>query len=416
MREPVFRLPAFDDLPLRRATARMSTLVTSLSSEQAAAAHAGPDGAFLIAAGPGTGKTYTAVERFCWLVEQGVAPDRILAVTFNDRAADELRERITTELARRRPELGAQVMDGAWIGTFHGTCARLLEEFAYLVGAPRELRVLDDAGQRLFEQALIAKLSSGVAAPLDPDSFTALGVEELDELLRLGLRFVLKLKGRGIRPESFHKRAHELHLENWPVTPEGNGSGNPQLAAKAEREAIDVLHLIYSTYETSLAESGLRDFDDLILAVIDALERVPEFRARCRARFRYLLVDEFQDTNRTQLDLIRLLAADGFGNVSAVGDAKQSIYGWRDAEIENIRSRFPGRRLPLTHNRRSYQGILDCATDFIRRDADFAAEPDLVATRGGGVRPVTVVMAPDSRLEARSVAETIRRLHRSGRP
>ena len=396
----------------------MSVRVSSLSAEQAAAAHAGPDGAFLIAAGPGTGKTYTATERFCWLVEQGVPPDRILAVTFNDRAADELRERITTELARRRPELGPQMMDGAWIGTFHGTCARLLEEFAYLVGAPRELRVLDDAGQRLFEQALIAKLSSGAAAPLDPDSFVALGVEELDELLRQGLRFVLKLKGRGIRPDQFHKRAHELHLHHWPGVSDGNGEqqgGNPNLAARAEREAIDVLHLIYRTYEESLAEAGLRDFDDLILAVIDALERVPEFRARCRERFRYLLVDEFQDTNRIQLDLIRLLSAEGFGNVSVVGDAKQSIYGWRDAEIENIRSRFGGRRLPLTHNRRSYQEILDCATDFIRRDPDFEAEPELVATRGSGGRSVTVLMAPDSRTEARSVAESIRRLHRSGR-
>jgi ATP-dependent DNA helicase UvrD/PcrA len=395
----------------------MSVLLTSLSAEQAAAAHAGPDGAFLIAAGPGTGKTFTATERFCWLVDQGVAPDRILAVTFNDRAADELRERITAELARRRPELGGQVMDGAWIGTFHGTCARLLQEFAYLVGVPRELRVLDDAGQRLFEQALIARLSSGAAAPLDPDSFVALGVEELDELLRLGLRFVLKLKGRGIRADQFHKRAHELHLTHWPAS-SGNGNdadGNPVLVARAEREAIDVLHLIYTTYEDSLAEAGLRDFDDLILAVIDALERVPEFRARCRERFRYLLVDEFQDTNRIQLDLIRLLASEAFGNVSAVGDAKQSIYGWRDAEIENIRSRFPGRRLPLTHNRRSYQEILDCATDFIRRDPDFASEPELVATRGSGGRPVTVLMAPDSRTEARSVAESIRRLHRSGR-
>ncbi len=396
----------------------MSVRVTSLSAEQAAAAHAGPDGAFLIAAGPGTGKTYTATERFCWLVEQGVPPDRILAVTFNDRAADELRERITAELARRRPELGAQVMDGAWIGTFHGTCARLLQEFAYLVGAPRELRVLDDAGQRLFEKALITKLSSGAAAPLDPDSFVALGVEELDELLRQGLRFVLKLKGRGIRPDQFHKRAHELHQHHWPAEAEGSGeqrAGNPNLPARAEYEAIDVLHLIYRTYEESLAEAGLRDFDDLILAVIDALERVPEFRTRCRERFRYLLVDEFQDTNRIQLDLIRLLSADGFGNVSVVGDAKQSIYGWRDAEIENIRSRFGGRRLPLTHNRRSYQEILDCATDFIRRDPDFEAEPELVATRGSGGRSVTVLMAPDSRTEARSVAESIRRLHRSGR-
>jgi DNA helicase II / ATP-dependent DNA helicase PcrA len=383
----------------------------TLSPEQNAAAHAGPEGAFLIAAGPGTGKTATAVERFCWLVEHRVPAGQILAVTFNERAADELRTRITDELMARRPDLGPEVLDGAWIGTFHGICSRLLDEFAYLIGSPRELKVLDETGQRLFEQRLVARLRSGEAAPLDPDSFTALSVDDLDELLRSGLRFLLKLKGRGITPARFHQRALELHAQHWdnPV------DATARQAAHAELEAIEVLHLVYQTYEEALAAGGLRDFDDLILEVIDALERVPEFRRRCRERFRYLLVDEFQDTNRIQLDLIRLLAADDFGNVAVVGDAKQSIYGWRDAEIENIRSRFGGKRLPLTHNRRSFQEILDCATAFIRRDPDFADEPDLVATRGAGSWPVTVVMAPDSRTEARSVAETIRRLYRGGR-
>jgi ATP-dependent DNA helicase UvrD/PcrA len=383
-----------------------------LSPEQSTAAHAGPSGAFLIAAGPGTGKTVTTTERFCWLVEQRVAPDRILTVTFNDRAADELRQRITRELKERRPDLGPEILDGAWIGTFHGVCARLLDEFAYLVGAPREQRVLDETGQRLFEQSLVARLRSGEAAPLDPDSFTALSVEDLDDLLRSGLRFLLKLKGRGITPDRFRVRALELHAQQPGALPPNPGGNDP---AQAELEAIEVLHLVYRTYEDALRTEGLRDFDDLILEVIDALERVPEFRKRCQERFRFLLVDEFQDTNRIQLELIRLLAAENFGNVAAVGDAKQSIYGWRDAEIENIRTRFPGRRLPLTHNRRSYQEILDCATDFIRRDPDFAGEPDLVATRGGGERPVTVVMAPDSRKEARTVAETIRRLNVGGR-
>jgi DNA helicase-2/ATP-dependent DNA helicase PcrA len=397
-----------------------------LSAEQAEAAHAGPEGAFLIAAGPGTGKTFTATERFCWLVERGVPPDQILTVTFNDRAAEELRQRITKELAARRPDLGragraqgapsVQTLDGAWIGTFHGTCARLLDEFAYLVGAPREMRVLDETAQRLFEQELIARLRSGAATPVDPDSFIALSVEDLDDLLRSGLRFLLKLKGRGISPERFQRRALDLHAKHWAARPvaSSNGAGGPD-PARAELEAIEVLTLVYRTYEDALHAAGLRDFDDLILEVIDALERLPEFRRRCRERFRYLLVDEFQDTNRIQLDLIRLLAREDFGNVSVVGDAKQSIYGWRDAEIENIRSRFPGRRLPLTHNRRSYQGILDCATDFIRHDPDFSAEPDLVATRGATATPVTVVMAPDSRTEARTVAETIRRLHVGGR-
>lgn len=386
-----------------------------LSPEQAAAAHAGPEGAFLIAAGPGTGKTFTATERFCWLVEQGVPADRILAVTFSDRAAEELRQRITSELRARRPDLGPQVMDGAWIGTFHGICARLLDEFAYLVGAPREMRVLDETAQRLFEQELVARLRSGAAAPFDPDTYSALSVEDLDDLLRSGLRFLLKLKGRGIGPERFHQRALALHEKHWSGKPTPTNGGAGPDPAQAEHEAIEVLFTVYRAYEEALHAKGLRDFDDLILEVIDSLERVPEFRARCREKFRYLLVDEFQDTNRIQLDLIRLLGSDAFDNVTVVGDAKQSIYGWRDAEIENIRSRFPGRSLPLTHNRRSFQGILDCATDFIRRDADFASEPQLVATRGAETRPVTVMMAPDSRTEARSVAETIRRLHVAGR-
>ena len=402
-----------------------------LSEEQATAAHAGPQGAFLIAAGPGTGKTFTATERFCWLVEQGVGPDRILTVTFSDRAAEELRQRITNELSARRPELGARALDSSWIGTFHGVCARLLDEYAYLVGAPRELRVLDETGQRLFEQELVAKLRSGATAPFDPDSFTALTVDDLDDLLRSGLRFLLKLKGRGITPERFHQRAVEMHARSWSQRPSANGAGGPD-PARAELEAIEVLFTIYRAYEDGLRAQALRDFDDLLLQVIHALDGVPEFRRRVRERFRYLIVDEFQDTNRIQLDFIRLAAAEDFGNVTVVGDAKQSIYGWRDAEIENIRTRFPGRRLALTHNRRSYQGILDCASEFIRRDPDFAGEPDLIATRGsgptpphswggvaegdGGARPVSILMAPDSRTEARSVGETIRRLHVGGVP
>src|SRR5712691_8512452 len=260
----------------------------------------------------------------------------------------------------------------------------------------------------------MARLRSGATAPFDPDSFAALSVDDLDDLIRSGLRFLLKLKGRGINPERFRQRALELQVPS-PRARERGAENGPD-PALAEREAIEVLHTVYRAYEDALHEQGLRDFDDLLLEVIDALERVPEFRRRCRERFRYLVVDEFQDTNRIQLDFIRLAASEGFGNVTVVGDAKQSIYGWRDAEIDNIRTRFPGARLPLTHNRRSYQGILDCATDFIRRDADFAAEPELVATRGaGGGAPVSVLMAPDSRTEARSVAEAIRRLHVGGR-
>ncbi len=385
----------------------------ALTAEQAEAAHAGPLGAYLVAAGPGTGKTFTMVERFCWLVEeQAVAPTEILAVTFTEAAAAELRERIATELTARGRREDAASLDAAWIGTFHGSCARLLRENAYLVGMARDIRVLDELDQRLLLQRIRRRLRSGSDAPeeLDPESFEALNPDEVAELVRGGLDFALKLKGRGISPERFRERALALHAEH-PHTRAGVPS------AKAELEAIRILHAVYHAYERWLDEEGRLDFDDLILRTIDALARLPEFRMLARRTFRHILVDEFQDTNRIQLDLVRLLAAPDFGNVVAVGDAKQSIYGWRDADIENIRSRFPGVRLPLTHNRRSIQQVLDLATDFIRRDGDFEREPDLLAERGTAPEPpITVAMAPTPEREAELVAAEISRLVAAGTP
>ena len=372
----------------------------SPTDEQRTAIEAGPEGAFLIAAGPGTGKTYTMVQRFQWLVErQGIPPESILAVTFTEAAATELRARLTQELGRP--------LDDAWIGTFHGVCARLLRDDAYLVGIPREIRVLDEIGQTLLVERLQARLRSGAEPGLDRD-FEALNPDEVNDLIKHGPTFALKLKGRGIRPDEFRSRALEIH-EAQPHPANG-------LTAKAEIEAIEVLHTIYQTYESWLGQAGRMDFDDLILAVIQALRDVPDFQVRCHERFRQILVDEFQDTNRIQLELIRLLAAPAFANVTVVGDSKQSIYGWRDAEIENIRSRFPGRPMPLTVNRRSVQEILDMATAFIRRDEDFSSEPELTAERGRGGVAVAIVMAAGARHEARLVAAEIRRLIEAGRP
>ncbi|HEX6547541.1 MAG TPA: ATP-dependent DNA helicase [Candidatus Dormibacteraeota bacterium] len=383
------------------------------TAEQRAAAEAGPQGAYLVAAGPGTGKTFTMVERFCWLVEsQSVPATAILAVTFTDAAASELRQRIAAELVARGRREAAATLDAGWIGTFHGVCARLLRENAYLVGIPRELRVLDELDQRLLVQRLRRGLRSGLLAgqDLDPDSFDVLNPDEVTGLVRDGLDFALKLKGRGIDPEQFREAALRAHATH-PHTAAG------AISAKAEGEAIRVLHAVYASYEAMLRDEDRLDFDDLILTTIRALHRVAEFRQLCQSTFRHIVVDEFQDTNRIQLELIRLLAAEDFDNVVAVGDAKQSIYGWRDADIENIRSRFPGRRLPLTRNRRSLQPILNLATDFIRRDADFETEPDLVADRAGSGAPaITVAMAVEAAREARAVARAIAELHARGVP
>ncbi|HEX4216289.1 MAG TPA: ATP-dependent DNA helicase [Candidatus Dormibacteraeota bacterium] len=378
----------------------LASPTTGLSDEQRAAAQAGPDGAFLIVAGPGSGKTLTMVERFRWLVSaRGLAPEEVLAVTFTEAAATELRERLEVALERS--------LDDAWIGTFHGISSRLLRDHAYQVGMAREVQVLDDIGQRLLRERLAEELRGGAAPDLDRP-FDALTPDDVRDLVRAGPLFALELKGRGILPDTFREEALRLHARDWVGTAE-----TPP--ARAEREAIEVLHSVYQAYQERLHETDRLDFDDLILAVMRALRRVPAFRTWCHRQFRAILVDEFQDTNRIQLELIRRLASEGFGNVTAVGDAKQSIYGWRDAEIENIRSRFPGRPLPLTHNYRSHQEILDLATDFIRRDPDFREEPSLVATRGSGRRCVTVMMAPDARREARRVANEIRRQVDHGR-
>src|SRR5215472_8912823 len=289
------RLPARSGLPLWGPPSRVST--EAPTEEQRGAIEAGPDGAFLIAAGPGTGKTYTMVQRFRWLVERhAVQPEAILAVTFTEAAATELRVRLTRELERP--------LDDAWIGTFHGVCARLLREEAYLVGIPREIRVLDEIGQRLLVERLQARLRSGAEPGLDRD-FEALNPDEVNDLIKHGPTFALKLKGRGVRADEFRRRALEIHSTMVPTNRDAPNSdpspGGPKaptlsLPARAELEAIEVLHTIYSTYESWLAQAGRMDFDDLILAVIQALEDVPEFQERCRQRFRYVLVDEFQDT------------------------------------------------------------------------------------------------------------------------
>ena len=368
-----------------------------LTDEQLVATRAGVDGAWLIAAGPGTGKTFTMVERFQWLVlDMGLRPDSILTMTFTDAAAAELRERLQSRMQ--------ESLEEAWIGTFHGLCGRLLREHAYLIGLPRDLRALDDLGQRLLLERLQSQFRSGAEPGLEQD-FKQLQADDLEMLIKALPNFSQKLKGRGVSPEQFRRLAGELHTRQQHPTLD---------SAQAELEAIDVVHTFYSAYERRLREAGRLDFDDLILQTIHALHTRPEFQSSCRQSFRHILVDEFQDTNRIQLQLIELLAAPGFGNVTVVGDAKQSIYGWRDAEIENIRTGFPGRPLPLTVNRRSRQEILDCATDLIRRDPDFCTEQDLVATRGAGGRCVTVMMAADAGDEARLVAAEIERLVQAG--
>ena len=257
-------------------------------------AQADPRRPHLIAAGPGTGKTSTMVERYRWLVEhERLAPESILAVTFTDAAASEWRQRLERELGRP--------LEAAPIGTFHAICSRLLQEHAYEIGVPRELRALDEVDQRLLQQGLVADLQSGAAGRL-PEDLHALQPDDIEALLRRGPTFALRLKGRGVGPGAFLTRARARHQEAW-----GERANHEE--ARAELESIQVLHAVYSAYEERLEQVGRLDFDDLLLRVTDALEQFPGFADSCHRRFAHILVDEFQDTNRLQLELIRRLAA-----------------------------------------------------------------------------------------------------------
>jgi superfamily I DNA/RNA helicase len=219
-------------------------------------AQADPRRPHLIAAGPGTGKTSTMVERYRWLVEhERLAPESILAVTFTDAAASEWRQRLERELGRP--------LEAAPIGTFHAICSRLLQEHAYEIGMPRELRALDEVDQRLLQQGLVADLQSGAAGRL-PEDLHALQPDDIEALLRRGPTFALRLKGRGVGPGAFLARARARHQEAW-----GERANHEE--ARAELESIQVLHAVYSAYEERLEQVGRLDFDDLLLRVTDAL-------------------------------------------------------------------------------------------------------------------------------------------------
>ena len=299
-----------------------------------------------------------------------------------------------------------------------GSC----DEFAYLVGAPREMRVLDETGQRLFEQEL-HRAGCAAARPrrCDPDSFTALGGRGPGRPAAVWTSFLLKLKGRGIGPERVPSPGARpacramAHGRRPARRSERRCRAGPREGrARGDRGAAPRLPDVRGR---ACAHGGCADFDDFILQVIDALERVPEFRRRCRERFRYLLVDEFQDTNRIQLDLMRLLAADGFAQRGG-GRRRQAVdlrlARRRDREHPQPRSPGGGFRSRTTAARTrgsSTAPPTSSAATRISRRARAGRD-----ARPGCGRPVTVRRwPPDARTEARSVAQAIRRLHVAGR-
>jgi len=346
----------------------MSNLLADLNPEQQQAVTT-TEGPLLVVAGAGAGKTRVITYRIAYLIEQGLArPEEILAVTFTNRAADEMRQRVA--------QLVPGLADRPWTSTFHSFCARLLRREAPALGLPRDFSIYDEDDQARLVRSLLKEFGE------DDRAWVARGV----------LERISRAKTAGRTPEE------------WQTSP------NPQERRHAE---------LFRRYQQALRAARALDFDDLLLEAVRLLAEHPAVRARWQQRFRYLQVDEYQDTNPPQYELIRLLAppAEANGekaNVCVVGDEDQSIYGWRGADYGNIfrfEKDFPGTQLILLEqNYRSTQPILTVATAVIQNNRT-RKDKVLWSEKAEGPK-VQVYEASDASREAGFVAEQLWRRRR----
>ena len=323
------------------------------------------DGPVLILAGAGSGKTRVIAHRFAHLVlERGVPAESILAVTFTNKAAREMRARVEGLLG------GGAV--SSWISTFHSLCVRILRRDAEAAGLPRGFVIYDEDDQLAVVR----------------DALRGLGLSEKLHPPRRLLSRISAKKNSGLDPEAAG----------------GDSVAARTLAAVAER------------YAHGLEAAQALDFDDLLLRTVDLLAGDAAVRDGYRRRFRYVLVDEYQDTNRAQYEIVRLLAGES-GNVTVVGDEDQSIYSWRGANIGNILNferDFPGARvLRLEENYRSSQAILDLASGLVAHNRRRIGK-ELRAVRGSGEAP-RLHQAADEFEEAAWVVARIAARPRGGR-
>lgn len=298
------------------------------------------DGPLLIVAGAGTGKTTVITEKILYLIENGFAkPEEILALTFTDKAAAEVQERVDARLDMGYADLQ--------ISTFHAFCQRLLEEYGIHIGLPNRFRLMTDTDAWMLLREHIFDLPLNYYRPLGNPS------RHIDELLR----HFSKCKDELISPEEYLRHAESVTL-------------NKDETGEMERGRLTEIANTYHAYQQLLLEHNAFDFGDLIAYSIRLLRERPMTLKQLQARYRYVLVDEFQDVNWAQYQLAKLLA--GHGKLTVVGDDDQAIYAFRGASVSNIlrfKEDFPNaREAVLTENYRSGQEILDRAYALIQRN------------------------------------------------
>ena len=320
------------------------------------------DGALLVIAGAGSGKTRVLTHRIAHLLGSGRArPGEILAITFTNRAAREMRERVGT--------LVGPASRGMWVTTFHSACVRMLRQDAERLGYGKNFTIYDEADSVRMVKRVMAEL-------------------EIDT--------------KAVTPKRVKARISSA--KNGLV----DSSSFQEMAAHWLDEQIGE---VYELYEKRMLEANAMDFDDLLVRVVNLLELFPDIRERWQGAFRYVLVDEYQDTNHAQYRLLQLLCGEA-GNITVVGDEDQSIYGFRHADIRNIldfERDFPGAAVvKLEQNYRSTQNILGAANAVVENNRD--RRPKRLWSDAGDGDPIRIVRLRDEHEEARWVAGEVERL------
>jgi DNA helicase II / ATP-dependent DNA helicase PcrA len=317
------------------------------------------EGPLLVIAGAGSGKTRVLTHRVAHLLKaHGVKPNEILAITFTNKAAAEMKERVERNLG--------PIARAIWIMTFHSACGRMLRSEAERLGYRSNFTIYDQADQVRLVKACLEELER------DPKRFVPRGIHSQ----------ISNAKNQLIGPDDYASRVASFY----------------------DQTVADV----YSLYQRRLFASNAVDFDDMLMLTVDVLQRFPEAHAKWAKAFRYVMVDEYQDTNHAQYVLLQLLT-DLSKNIMAVGDPDQSVYGFRGADIRNIldfEKDFPSTKvIPLEQNYRSTNTILQAANNVISHNRE-RKEKNLWSDLGEG-EPVRVVETEDEHGEARFVAAEI---------
>ncbi|MCI2955265.1 DNA helicase PcrA [Staphylococcus caprae] len=344
----------------------MNSLVKNMNTEQSEAVRT-TEGPLLIMAGAGSGKTRVLTHRIAYLLdEKDVSPYNILAITFTNKAAKEMKQRVEQLVGEE-----AQVI---WMSTFHSMCVRILRRDADRIGIERNFTIIDPTDQKSVIKDVLKNEN------IDSKRFEP----------RMFIGAISNLKNELKTPDDAQKEANDFHSQ--------------------------MVATVYKGYQRQLSRNEALDFDDLIMTTINLFERVPDALEYYQNKFQYIHVDEYQDTNKAQYTLVKLLASK-FKNLCVVGDSDQSIYGWRGADIQNILSfeeDYPeAKTIFLEQNYRSTKNILNAANEVIKNNSE--RKPKGLWTANTGGDKIQYYEAMTERDEAEYVVREIMKHQRNGK-